>query len=131
MPMRDYAQDKDQVKRFLTDFYVDLPDDGGKAFKYSKQLRDIANREQVSLQIDLNDLAQFDQSLADACTENAKRFSELFYDAIQELLPEYKDKDVSAGVVVVGVVEIYIFFNVFSLFLFLKDRSQRYTRRLH
>lgn len=108
MPMRDYAQDKDQVKRFLTDFYVDLPDDGGKAFKYSKQLRDIANREQVSLQIDLNDVAQFDQSLADACIENAKRYSELFYDAIQELLPEYKDKDVSLIIFLYTVFLIYL-----------------------
>jgi DNA replication licensing factor MCM7 len=72
---------------------VDLPE-GGKAFKYSKQLREIANREQVSLCIDLNDLANMDQELADACIENAKRYNELFYEAIHELLPEYKDKDV-------------------------------------
>ena len=26
--------------------------------------------------------------------DNAKRYNELFYDAVQELLPEYKDKDV-------------------------------------
>ena len=29
---------KADIKRFLTDFYVDLPDEGGKAFKYCKQL---------------------------------------------------------------------------------------------
>ena len=29
---------KDDIKRFLTEFYTDLPDEGGKAFKYSKQL---------------------------------------------------------------------------------------------
>lgn len=36
--IRDYAKDKGDLKRFLTDFYTDLPDDGGKCFKYSKQL---------------------------------------------------------------------------------------------
>ena len=66
----------------------------GKAFKYSKQLRDIANRETVALQIDLSDLATHDQDLADACVDNAKRYTEIFHDAVQELLPEYKDKDV-------------------------------------
>ncbi len=39
---RDYAKDKADIKRFLTDFYTDQPDigsqPGGKAFKYSKQL---------------------------------------------------------------------------------------------
>lgn len=60
MPMRDYTKDKGElwlfkqlsnnvhfnqyvsfsadIKRFLTDFYTDLPDNSGKAFKYSKQL---------------------------------------------------------------------------------------------
>jgi len=97
--IRDYEKDKNDIKRFLTDFYTDIPDEGmghdgvGKAFKYSKQLRDIANREQVSIHIDLNDLASHDQELADACLANAKRYNEFFYDAIQELLPEYKDKE--------------------------------------
>lgn len=68
-------------------------DGPGKAFKYSKQLRDIANREQVSIHIDLTDLASHDQDLADACLDNSKRYNELFYDAVQELLPEYKDKE--------------------------------------
>jgi DNA replication licensing factor MCM7 len=38
-------------------------------------------------------LATVDQELADACLDNAKRYNELFYDAVQELLPEYKDRD--------------------------------------
>lgn len=39
--VRDYTKDKTDIKRFLTDYYTDLPGDdggGGKAFKYSKQL---------------------------------------------------------------------------------------------
>ena len=45
--------------------------------------------------IDLTDVATIDQDLADACTSNTKRYIDLFYDAIQELLPEYKDKEVN------------------------------------
>ena len=55
--------------------------------------REIANREQSALQIDIGDLASVDQELADACMDNAKRYIDLFYEAVQELLPEYKDKD--------------------------------------
>lgn len=93
--MRDYAADKETIKRFMTDFYEDQPgnDQTGKAFKYSKQLRQIANREQAAIHIDLGDLASQDQELADACEDNAKRYSDLFADAVQDLLPEYKDKE--------------------------------------
>jgi DNA replication licensing factor MCM7 len=98
MPVRDYQADLITIKRFITDFYTDLPEDGhhdgqGKAFKYSKQIREIANREQTAIYIDLGDLATVDQDLADECLNNAKRYNELFYDAVQELIPEYKDKD--------------------------------------
>lgn len=46
------------------------------------------------MQIDLTDVATVDQDLADACISNAKRYVDLFNDAVQELLPEYKDRDV-------------------------------------
>lgn len=56
--------------------------------------RDVANRDQASLYVDLADVATVDQDLADACTSNTKRYIDLFYEAVQELLPEYKDKEV-------------------------------------
>ncbi len=40
-PFRDYEKDKADIKRFMTDFYVDKPGmdtQPGKEFKYSKQL---------------------------------------------------------------------------------------------
>ncbi|CAF0807088.1 unnamed protein product [Brachionus calyciflorus] len=89
--IRDYQNDKSELKRFLTEFYNDTPE--GKEFKYSKQLRDLANRDQISMTIDLNDVACLDQDLADACLNNSKRYIDLFYETVQELLPEYKDKD--------------------------------------
>ncbi|RNA27725.1 DNA replication licensing factor mcm7 [Brachionus plicatilis] len=92
MPLvRDYEKDLSDIKRFLTDFYTDCAD--GKEFKYSKQLRQLANRDQTSMTIDLSDLAQTDQDLVDACLTNAKRYIDLFHTAVQQLLPEYKDKE--------------------------------------
>lgn len=105
---RDYTKDKADIKRFLTDFYTDLPDvgsqPGGKAFKYSKQLRDVANRDQASVYIDLADVATVDQDLADACSSNTKRYIDLFYEAVQELLPEYKDKETTSK----DTLDVYI-----------------------
>jgi DNA replication licensing factor MCM7 len=49
----------------------------------------------VSLVIDLDHVQDYDPDLGDAVTENARRYVSLFSDAVQELLPEYKQKDVS------------------------------------
>lgn len=42
----------------------------------------------------MNDLATHDQDLCDAAIENSKRYSQIFADVIQELLPEFKEKEV-------------------------------------
>ncbi len=54
----------------------------------------MAQREQVGLIIDLNDLAAHDQDLCDAVVENSKRYIQLFADVVQELLSDYKEKEV-------------------------------------
>ena len=54
----------------------------------------IAHREQVELTIDLDDVTEHDPDLADAIQENGRRYSALFADVIQELLPDYKEKEV-------------------------------------
>lgn len=46
----------EKVKRFLTEFYAD--GDEGKVFTYAEQLTNIAHREQVDLEIDLDDVAE-------------------------------------------------------------------------
>ena len=45
--------------------------------------------------IDLDDLEQFDPDLAEAVQENTRRYVQLFADVVQDLLPGYKEKDVS------------------------------------
>ena len=54
----------------------------------------LAHREQVQLELDLDDIADHDAELAEAIMENTRRYQALFADAIAELLPEYKEKDV-------------------------------------
>lgn len=54
----------------------------------------LAHREQVSLFIELDDVAEEDPELVESVCENAKRYTALFADAVHELLPEYKERDV-------------------------------------
>lgn len=44
--------------------------------------------------IDLDDVAEDDPELVDSICENTKRYAKLFADAIQELLPQYKEREV-------------------------------------
>lgn len=54
----------------------------------------LAHREQVSLFVELDDVSEEDLELVESICENAKRYTALFADAVHELLPEYKEKDV-------------------------------------
>lgn len=51
----------------------------------------------MALYVDLDDIAEDDPELVDSICENAKRYSRLFADVVQELLPEYKEKEVGAA----------------------------------
>ncbi|KAK2144271.1 hypothetical protein LSH36_772g01022 [Paralvinella palmiformis] len=93
MPSRDYSADKETIRTFLQEFYMDA-DDGGKEFKYGHQMSSIAHREKVDLNIDLDDVQEHDPDLCDAVMENARRYTKLFADVVQELLPNYKEKEV-------------------------------------
>lgn len=54
----------------------------------------IAHREQVALTIDLDDVNEYDPDLQEAMVENTRRYIALFAEAVQELLPEYKEREV-------------------------------------
>jgi len=88
----DYESDKQKLKEFLANF-VTQDEEGRKQFKYAEQLTNIAHREQVSLTVDLDDVAQFDEDLADSIRDNTRRYNMLMADVIESLLPEYKDAD--------------------------------------
>ncbi|CAB4034740.1 DNA replication licensing factor mcm7, partial [Paramuricea clavata] len=54
----------------------------------------IAHREQVELLIELDDLAEIDPDFAQRIVENTRRYSKIFSEAIDEMLPNYKDREI-------------------------------------
>lgn len=56
----------------------------------------IAHREQVVLNIDLDDLGDSQPELVEAIINNARRYNLLFSEAVQDMLPDYKERDVVA-----------------------------------
>ncbi|XP_065079085.1 DNA replication licensing factor Mcm7 [Ochlerotatus camptorhynchus] len=90
---RDYSADKETIISFLTEFYKE-DDDGKKIFVYARQMTNIAHREQVGLTIDLDDVASYNDQLAEAIQGNCRRYVKLVSDTIFELLPSYKEREV-------------------------------------
>ncbi|NXR12326.1 MCM7 factor, partial [Semnornis frantzii] len=77
----------EKLKRFLEEFYRDGPD-GKKEFPYREQL-------QVALYVALDDVAEEDPELAEAVAENVRRYGRLCAEAVQELLPHYRRREVT------------------------------------
>ncbi|CAI8021470.1 DNA replication licensing factor mcm7 [Geodia barretti] len=102
MPPTDYQEVKEKVKKFLTDFYQDGEE--GKEFTYAQQLTAIAHREQVELTVNLDDVAEIDPELAEAVVQNTRRYVSIFSEAVSELLPVYKQKEVMAK----DALDVYI-----------------------
>ncbi|XP_059403766.1 DNA replication licensing factor mcm7, partial [Carassius carassius] len=103
MAPKDYMAEKEKCKRFLQEFYSE-DDSGKKVFKYGAQLVSLAHREQVALVLDLDDVAEEDPELVESVCENAKRYTGLFADAVHELLPEYREREVVAK----DALDVYI-----------------------
>jgi DNA replication licensing factor MCM7 len=102
-----YDEDRETCRKFLTDFYSEQVDEGGrkrKVFKYADQLTKLAIREEVAMTIDLDDVAEDDQDLADKIVGNTKRYVSLFEDAVDELLPQYRTGDLANK----DILDIYI-----------------------
>lgn len=91
------------IKTFLGEF-CKQDEDGNKVFIYAEQLTKLAHREQVLLTIDLDHLAEFNEGLADACIENARRYNSMFGEVITDILPNYKQHEVHAK----DALDVYI-----------------------
>jgi len=89
----NYETEKQKLKEFLANFTL-IDDEGKKKFKYAEQLTAIAHREQTNLEIDLDDIAQEDEDLANSIRDNTRRYNLLVAEVVESLLPEYKTKDV-------------------------------------
>lgn len=90
-----YFYHLETIKNFLAEFCT-TDEDGNKIFKYAAQLTRLAHREQVNITIDLDDLAEYNEGLAQAIQQNTRRYVNFFANAIQEMLPNYKERDVVA-----------------------------------
>lgn len=84
----------ESLKSFLVEYCVQ--DGGTKNFKYSTQLTKLAHREQVALNIELDDVSDYDESLAKAIVNNTRRYVNMMSDIVYELLPTFKEHDVVA-----------------------------------
>ncbi len=54
--------------------------------------------------IDLEDVAEFDDELAEQIVDNGRRYTLLFGEVVQEMLPNYKEHDVEAK----DALDVYI-----------------------
>ncbi|XP_065055420.1 DNA replication licensing factor mcm7-like isoform X1 [Rhopilema esculentum] len=88
----DYSDERDLAKRFLAEFYYD--DDNKKVFKYGERLIKMAHREQTDLQIELDDVKMEYPDFADRIIQNTKRYAKIFSDAVYQMLPDYKEREV-------------------------------------
>lgn len=79
-------------------------DNNGKNFKYCNQLTKLAHREQIAFSVELDDLHEHDEELAQAILSNTKRYVNMVSDIVYELLPTFKEHDVVAK----DALDVYI-----------------------
>ncbi|KAM6289206.1 DNA replication licensing factor MCM7 [Aegotheles albertisi] len=103
MAPRDYAEEKEKAKRFFQEFYRAGPG-GEKEFPYREQLTAVAHRERVALYVSLDEVAEEDPVLAEAVGDNARRYGRVFAEAAQELLPLFRQRQVTHR----DVLDVYI-----------------------
>jgi len=58
-------------------------------------LKKLAHRDEIAMFIDLDDVKEFDEELADFICQNSLRYQKLFSEAIEDLLPQYKEHEPS------------------------------------
>jgi len=58
---------------------------GNKIFKYRQQLTKIAHREQINLEIDLDDVQSFDEDIATSIANNTRRYTNIVLDVCKML----------------------------------------------
>ena len=66
--------------------------------------KNMAHREQVEMVVSLDDVCEIDPELAQAIQQNTRRYTMIFSEAISEMLPQYKTKEVMAK----DVLDVYI-----------------------
>ncbi|KAK5986081.1 DNA replication licensing factor mcm7-A [Trichostrongylus colubriformis] len=83
----DYDKHKAQVREFIENYYG-LDENGTKVFCYRDDVQRIAEREQVTLYVNLDDVVRFDETLSTLIEGNARRFHQIFNEVIDEMVQE-------------------------------------------
>lgn len=68
------------MKTFFLEFVAIDDKRGDKTFKYRQMLTKIAHREQISFEVDLDDVQSFDEELAMSIASNTRRYTNLVLD---------------------------------------------------
>jgi len=90
----DLEADTTALRSFLGEFYKYTPE-GDKSFKYRDSLTKIAHREQIQLEIELDDISEYDENLAKNIQNNTHRYQTIIEDLADEILPQLREKDVA------------------------------------
>ncbi|KAG9509926.1 DNA replication licensing factor mcm7, partial [Fragariocoptes setiger] len=106
----NYEQDLELAKQFLREY------ENGK---YASVMEQLANREAIKIVIDLLDVDKFNHTLATAIAHNTMRYVQIFYEALDFLLPFYKTKDIDMSEK--DPMDIFI-----EQRLLISDRNQRH-----
>ncbi|KAH9981743.1 MCM2/3/5 family-domain-containing protein [Russula compacta] len=122
----DYKDEKDRIRDFLSKFVgpasgdvtdrianMDIGDEDSdpetqrrKGLKYMSQLQRIANRDQQMLVIDLEDIVKHEKTVGELVSRirnNASRYTKLFNEAVDELMP-IPTKDISEQDEVIDII---------------------------
>lgn len=67
----------EQLKTFFQEFVKIDDKSGQKCFKYREKITQIAHREMVAFNIDLDDVREFDEDLAEVIANNTRRYVNL------------------------------------------------------
>ncbi|TKR81133.1 hypothetical protein L596_015062 [Steinernema carpocapsae] len=81
----DMAAESQKIKDFLLTHHNE-DEEAGKVFPYSQQISRLADREQVALYVDLEDVHEFDAELAENVQQNSRRYLQLFSEATDQLI---------------------------------------------
>ena len=91
---KDYGSELQTIRNFLTDFYADDPELGGKHFKYQQVLKQVAQRDVAIVHVDIDDVIDTDPDLGEKIQQNVPRYQALFSDAIDEIVVELQGSQI-------------------------------------
>lgn len=83
----DYEKAKERIEEFLTNFFSE-DDNGLKKFKYQDKIKQLAERQQVALYVDQDDVYVHDPELYDWINGNTIRYRQLFSAVVQKLVQD-------------------------------------------